>query len=483
MYINFCHFLRPTGIYTPLRTNCNRVLLIVGFFIFSFFIFYPTISKALNTDFTNYELGTLHGQNGWTCDPASQCVVSATSTYYYNSPKGSATWWVIGDNGYAFYHATTSNSFEQDFYFKTDWTTTTSASENYFAFYQNIDDIEVHLLPSTMATSTYHINFYGVTQKTGILYNDTWYLLQFFADMNFQTNQICINYDCTDVIPATAGLNYYQYLSIKAGGKGIVYFDTFRSWGYEADEKYINITNPLTGTTASSTFPLYFKYFLNEEDYNEAMIIFESWHASSTCPEYGSNEWQNEYDNDWFYYQSIPYFSPFLTATSTEGTSIINVYDLDENYYNCVHCYFINPEKGFISQNECPDYILNISGYIPISQPPPFSTWSQYYASHTDSKFATPTAIFGTITGSFSNVVNKLSSFVNDFKGIFNSESAYAKGQSLGSVVPLARGYLDPINEFFGELPISELFIFCIVILLVINIYRLVKTILQLIRG
>ena len=132
---------------------------------------------------------------------------------------------------------------------------------------------------------------------------------------------------------------------------------------------------------------------------------------------------------------------------------------------------------------KCPDYNLIVSGYVSPSQPLPIGSWESYYASHTDDKFPTSTEIFTTITGSFSSIVQKITSFVNDFRTLFDSESALTKGSSYGQKIPLIRGYLTPINGFFADIPVSEIFIFCILILLVVNVYRLIKTILQLIRG
>jgi hypothetical protein len=249
----------------------------------------------------------------------------------------------------------------------------------------------------------------------------------------------------------------------------------------------LTITAPTSGSTASTTFPLNFTYNLAGEDYNKLLVVFEAWTiiGSTTCPVYGTPEWQEEYDNGWFYNQSLPYFSPRLTATSTSATSSISVYNLDQPYfYNCVHCYFYNADTATSTfEEKCPDYNLVVSGYVSPGQPLPIGSWPSYYASHTDAKFPTSTAIFTTITGVFSDIVQKITSFVNDFRTIFDSESAFAKGAELGSAVPTARGYLKPINDFFGSLPVSEIFIFCILTLLVVNVYRLVKTILQLIRG
>ena len=255
--------------------------------------------------------------------------------------------------------------------------------------------------------------------------------------------------------------------------------------GKPPEESYLTIDNPASGSYASSSFPLDFTYNFLGEDANKMYIVFEAWNASSTCPIYGTDEWQTEYSEGWFYNQSLPYFSPRLTATSTEATSSISVYNLEQPYtYNCNYCYFYNEDTATSTLvNKCPDYFLHVQGYIPPSQPVPIGSWESYYASHTDSKFPTSTAIFDTISGSFSGIVNKLTSFINDFRIIFNSQSAFDNGSELGKKIPIARGYLNPINNFFGSLPVSELFMLVILILLVVVLYRIVARILHLIRG
>lgn len=250
-------------------------------------------------------------------------------------------------------------------------------------------------------------------------------------------------------------------------------------------ESYLTIDSPTSGSTASSTFSLDFTYNFVGEDSNKMYVVFEAWNASSTCPIYGTETWQTEYSAGWFYNQSLPYFSPRLTATSTEATSSISVYNLEEPYlYNCNYCYFYNEDTATSTLvNKCPDYLLNVSGYVAPSQPVPIGSWQNYYASHTSDKFGTSTEIFDSIAGTFNGIVSRLTSFVNDFRGIFDAENANAKGEDFGEKIPLVRGYLKPINDFFGGMPVSELFVFVLIVLLVVVIYRIVARILHLIRG
>ena len=271
-----------------------------------------------------------------------------------------------------------------------------------------------------------------------------------------------------------------------AGGEAGMFDDIYISpTGPPPTASYLNIDSPTSGSTASSSFSLDFTYNFVGEDDNKMYVVFEAWHASSTCPIYGTEEWQTQYSAGWFYDQSLPYFSPRLTATSTEATSSISVYNLKEPYlYNCNYCYFYNEDTATSTLvNKCPDYLLNVSGYVSPSQPLPIGNWQSYYASHTSDKFGTSTEIFDSIAGTFNGLVSRLTSFINDFRGIFDAENANAKGMDFGEKIPLVRGYLKPINDFFGGIPVSELFVFVLMVILVVVIYRIVARILHLIRG
>jgi hypothetical protein len=247
-------------------------------------------------------------------------------------------------------------------------------------------------------------------------------------------------------------------------------------------ESNISITDPISGSTVESAFTLEFNYDLLGEDWDKLLIIFESWAGTTSCPIYGTETWEIEYQAGWFHRQSLPYFSDDLITES--GSSTIDVYDLYEPYlYNCVRCQFINEETGTFSDEKCGSYTVDISGYLSPGQPLPGDLWQDYYSDHSDPKFATSTEIFTNIAGTFGGLVARLTSFFSDTKNLFNAQDAYAQGVSLGSKIPIARGYVKPINDFFGSMPISELFIFSFLILLIIGIYRLIKTVIMFIRG
>lgn len=278
----------------------------------------------------------------------------------------------------------------------------------------------------------------------------------------------------------------FNSFSLRTNGtSGIVYFDNFVSTQPTTTESYLIIDSPATGSTASTTFNLDFTYNFKGEDYDKILFLFEAWNASSTCPEWGSDTFYEEYENGWFYQQSSPYYSEILTATSTEATSTTIITDLPEGYtYNCNYCYFYKDATASSSLiTKCPDYILTIQGQKPASQPVPITRWENYYTAHTDPKFPTSTAIFTGLSEKLDTITQNLSSFINNFRSLFDNTKAFNQGKEYGEVVPMARGYLASINSFFGDLPVSEMFIFFILTAIVVVLYRIIARILHLIRG
>lgn len=220
--------------------------------------------------------------------------------------------------------------------------------------------------------------------------------------------------------------------------------------------------------------------FAKAENWDRLMIIFEDWDSSSTCPVESDEEFEEEYWK-WFNYQSFPYFSDFFT-TST-GTTTISVSDLNTGNYNCVRCYFINESTGGISDELCTTYNISVITYIPPEDMPifyiPIEDWPSYYSEH--STFATSTELFDNWADTFYPVIDWISKIVLFSQDYFEPDTAKAKGEDMGNAVAIGRGYLENIDDFFGGLPISTIFIFYLITALVIIVYRLIKGILTII--
>jgi hypothetical protein len=243
----------------------------------------------------------------------------------------------------------------------------------------------------------------------------------------------------------------------------------------------INITQPTDGSQLTSAFDMTITYS-NAGDFERLMIIFEDWDASSTCPIYGTEEWETEYSL-YFNYQSLPYFSPFF-ATST-GTTTISVSDLTPHTFKCTRCYMISESIGEISDELCPEYNIDVLAYIPPSDLPsyyfPISDWTTYYAEHTE-KWASSTELFTNWANAVDPMMSWIGNLAVSFQGIFNASSSAEKGTQYGNAIPMARGYLATIDNFFGGLPVSTAFLFYLITALVVIIFKMISSFINLIK-
>jgi len=242
----------------------------------------------------------------------------------------------------------------------------------------------------------------------------------------------------------------------------------------------IDITYPLDEAEILSNFEMRIDYS-GSTGYDRLMIVFEDWDIGSSCPPETDPNYQAERDV-YFNSRSMPYFSNFL-ATST-GTTTIEIYGLEVGNYNCNKCFFVDDETGAISENLCFGYEIDVLSYLPPPETPEtylvFESWQDYYSEHSE-RFATSTPIFNSMAETFEPLITRIGNTILFFNNYFNPETAGNKGEEIGNAVRTARGYLESIDDFFGGLPISTIFIFYLITTIVVIIYRLVKGILTII--
>lgn len=243
----------------------------------------------------------------------------------------------------------------------------------------------------------------------------------------------------------------------------------------------INIITPADDSEMTSAFDITATY-LNSGTYEKLMIIFEEWHASSTCPVYGTDAWDDEVALGYFNYQSLPYFSDWILTD--DGTTTISVSNLESGTYNCFKCHFITESTGEMSGSLCPDYNLDVAEYIPPSYIPtfylPLTEWDTYYASNSV-RWTTSTPVFDNWADAFEPIMVWVGQTALFFDNYFDADVAKVKGEDIGNAIATARGYLESIDDFFGGLPLSSIFIFYIITALVVIIYRIVRGILNII--
>lgn len=118
------------------------------------------------------------------------------------------------------------------------------------------------------------------------------------------------------------------------------------------------------------------------------------------------------------------------------------------------------------------------SNFCWLSGPPTnLLDWEDYYAEHGD--YATPSAWITGVASSTTGFFGTIGGFLSSFSESFNLQDAYSKGAAMGSAIPTARSYLGIINEFLGNLPFAEFFIFILGFMLAIGVFRITRNLIQ----
>jgi hypothetical protein len=116
----------------------------------------------------------------------------------------------------------------------------------------------------------------------------------------------------------------------------------------------------------------------------------------------------------------------------------------------------------------------------PSPQPTNLLDWNDYYYENGD--YATPTAWITGIASSTTGFFGTIGGFLSTFSENFNLTDAYEKGSTFGNAIPLARSYLGILDEFAGNLPFGDFFIFILIFTLAVGTFRVVRNITQLLK-
>lgn len=460
-----------------LRSSGVKWCFATSFLLIALFLTFPqnVLASWFDETFENYNLGNLNGQGDWVCTGnlgqvnTNQHYSGFKSLNVDNVPsndcrKTSASVSDGNNTNFSFYFKATGSTKLNDFRI---------ARYGSLAVWLRIDctsdpcDIEQNSTGSWLDT--------GLTAP-----RDQWNKILINISIDNQNYRLKVN---TGDFSDWFSFRYTNYEPLNfvffAGylGNNKLFLDNLLGF----NESDLDIDFPPTESEIGEKFDLSGNYNKREENWNKVMIIFEQWNLSSTCP-IDPDEVEAEQNKGWFIYQSFPYFSDYLLTEIGDFEMLID--DLRTGYYNCIRCYFINDNLGLISDEKCRGYRLNIiEGFTPYfpSYNFPFESWDAYYSQHSE-KYPTSTPLFSTIAGALSPVAERIGNFVVYIKTYFDVEKASAKGTTMGQAIPVARGYLEEFNNFFGGLPISEFIIFYILSLSVVICYKVIYGVIRLLK-
>jgi len=108
------------------------------------------------------------------------------------------------------------------------------------------------------------------------------------------------------------------------------------------------------------------------------------------------------------------------------------------------------------------------------------SSWSTYYDEY--GGYETPAEFVNELAQTTGETLAVVSGLFEGFLTSFNSADALAKGTALGNVIPKGRGYLKVFDGLFGHYPIGETFVFILIFMLAIGLFRIARQLISLVK-
>jgi len=395
-----------------------------------------------------------------------------------------------------------------------------SATNNYFevkSFYKDNQGkyrVQIHVL------TTFTEHWYLYTTKCALLSkNGTSGMPVGPIILNPTVETVAINYDLIDTsscrdITYTAGNTYDLYLQQFRPG-----MDGFRAWFLIGEPKtnllnyFLNSSNY---TFTSNTF--IDKFYYDTPNYSQWYIVDDGNYYFKEIPSLtitfphnndeiaGAFYVQGSYTipASSTYYALLAGFFPIGTydpynfnrnvgafsvnISPPSGNFSIPNWQLPAGYYD-IHFRFI----GIGEQYDAPEYISNvhlvndIPPSLPTGETPPTipiypATSPETYHANYCSYGTSTTPLFNTLTGAVGGLITNIGQSLADFADRFKLTDAQNTGQQLANSVLLMRSYVATLNSFFGDLPVSQILILYLIVFVLVILFRLIKSLINLIK-
>jgi len=178
-------------------------------------------------------------------------------------------------------------------------------------------------------------------------------------------------------------------------------------------------------------------------------------------------------------------FSDWTYIDETSGSVIFEIdeiLDIGDWIFNFKIAKFISPTGSWTEYETENKEILNLKILIDfpektfptipvISGESDLQDPDDFYAENSD--YTTSTALFNTLTGTFGSALNYIDNFLDIFDYFeMNKDQA---GVMFGTSIRNGRSYLQNINAFFNDFPITEILSLYLLSLMIIVIFRIIK--------
>jgi len=250
---------------------------------------------------------------------------------------------------------------------------------------------------------------------------------------------------------------HYIYLKYWVGDTEYYYF---------SEKPELTITFPFDGAEIAERFTIQGNYRIPENSTFDKLVAYLGYDINGETKFYEFN--QNIFPPSGIV--EIPIFG-IPTGDYLVGYYFVNSHDEKD--------YFIPIIWQEIKIIQSIPVELPETGEIP---PPLFGLYEPIIFYNEFSNYATPTSLYINLTNTIKPIILMIGENLTFFTSKFNQDTAKETGQRVGLAILNVRSYANNLNSFFGDLPVSEVLFFYLVILIVVAVFRFIKNLINLIK-
>jgi hypothetical protein len=296
------------------------------------------------------------------------------------------------------------------------------------------------------------------------------------------------NYHSINVNPNSDNFSFWYYVSINNDN---FRFNFIASANASSSGSFVNNAGVKLDNPNSGIVSVYSIASGGDNDELIGTTTVAEWHLINLNYVSSEAKFKVKIDNgswtEFFYYNTTSdlrtlVINGYITVDNAWVDDIFQVestqYGLCGAYIGCSFCLTESEcvSSGCIWHSDFPEWITE-------KCTPPEATssitntttdWLSIYGEN--SAFATPTTVFNNIVNFLNPYFVLVSSWLNNFTDTFNNTTAQEIGNSVGEKIPIIRGYMDYFNQVLGfNFPISQLFLFFLLTLIAVVIFRIIR--------
>jgi hypothetical protein len=442
--------------YEPIRAKKSPLGFILGVFIIAFIFIFGIISQVqgasiLDIDFNDYNLGNLTGQQSWT-NPAgaSYQVVENSECFEGKSISNAGVFSQAQKNG-----SVGLDQGSQVFYFKMNSEESAKYIYQYLLEYPSANALSYVLIYSDRIVYTL-----GEGQTT-VYYDDIpyeWHLFKIVWDLTINPKVLSYQYEDYDPVWGTPYQNISTVQTVKFASTTTVasYIDYLSETGLGCDEEHCDLCENWYNCQEASCCWYWSPYLQESYCVDCPTGACGTGSLYEMCANCLTEEDCIQIDNCYWASDDI---CKYGTGQCGEG----------------LECQFCDSQED-CEAHDCYWY----DDFCWLSTKPSLFSWADYYDEYGD--YETPSGWINDLAENTQKFFEKTGGFLTTFENSFDLREAYQKGADLGKIIPQARGYLAFLDDFVGNLPVGDFFLFTLIFMLAIGVFKAVSKLIQMLK-